>query len=145
MITDKILYKNAYKNLHAYYANIGYWNKNIREEIKDKLYKEYSYQTSRNIMNEEGFAICRYINKNRGKSILIFQYSPDEDDIKFPYNRYLTAWIKETEDKRRILVIYLLCTRDNVRTALNLIKLWVCEKDEELMNEINNIYKKHEQ
>lgn len=143
MTTDKILYPNAYKNLHAYYANIGYWTKKIELILRDTQSLEYSYKVAHNVQNTVGVPICGYTNKDSHRGIYVYQYSTIEDYSPNLYHRYFTAWIKKI-DGYQFLVIYLLCTRDNVAQALKLIKLWVCKRDRELNNEINEIYSKHE-
>ena len=142
MITNKILYQNAYNNIYAYYSNIGYWKKCIQLTIEDSHNTGYSYLTSHDIQNLEGSPICRYLNKRKHKGIYIYQYSTYEDYSQFPYNRYFTAWINK--DSNHILVIYLLCTKENVKHALHLINLWINDEDTALKKEIENIYNNHE-
>lgn len=138
-----ILHRNAFENIHAYSANISYWSKLIHRIMKHIPAKGYDYIPVRKSHNQEGYPIYRCINQRKHKGVYIYQYPPNEYSSSYEYKQYITAWEKEI-DKNRILIICLLCTRENVENAVRLMTLWMNDEDVILEKEIEYIYNSHE-
>lgn len=141
MTEEKILYTHAYTDKHEYALNQAYWHNKIAQCFKD-CDMQYKYVPVRNEQLQEGFPICVLYIEEKHKGVYVYQYPADSYQEQYAFSHYITAWIKQCENNE-VLVIYLLNTPNNTKTAQHLISLFLKEDTEELQQEINKIYAKH--
>lgn len=148
-IMEEILFLKTYTDYHVNGTNRSYWAK-FFNQISEAL-----HETNRAYLHSsfnENMPIYEYYSRRKNRFVRVMQYNPENEIInegRFKTQRFYTAWI----DKRTIqdglppvpeLVVCLLMTKDNVKSAKHLIWTWMFEDQKRVTSLIENIYQSQE-
>ena len=142
MDRKSVLFKDVFVKNRTYVSNCQYWWKiskmiEARTGLKNTWQRKYTGFTE--IMPMFEF-------RSGNKVILINQYNPYEIQGEFDDRRYITAYIQRSpseQDSTECFVVWLVMTRENVATAIDLMEKFLLNKPS-LDDKLQEIYSFHE-
>ena len=142
MDSGSVLFKNVFANNRTYVSNCQYWwkiSKRIESEtgLKNTWRRKYTGFT-------EIMPMFEFHSGN--KVILVNQYNPYEIQGEFDDKKYITAYMQRhssDEDATECFVVWLLMTRNNISTAIDVMKRFLLDKPL-LDDKLQEIYSFHE-
>ena len=139
---DDILFKNVFLNKNTYVSNCRYWWK-----ISRYLEKELSVRNTwirKYTAFTEVMPMFEFHCGN--KRVIINQYNPLDIQGEFDERKYITAYFQDFQLENattQCFVIWLVITQRNVKTAVDLIRLYLMS-DSSMQERLQNIYSFHE-
>lgn len=141
-MVDGILFKNVFENEGTYVSNCRYWWK-ISRLLENELSVRNTWIRKHSAFTE---VMPMFEFHCGNKRIIINQYNPLDIMGEFDERKYITAYFQDLQfdnDSNQCFVIWLVLTRQNAKTAVNLMRLYLMN-DSSIQERLQNIYSFHE-